>query len=398
MRPVRARMAAGGESTSGWEEFIRLAENNAYAGIGKCGEAEFSSSRDFNSGRWRKHASSTRYGRELVGLFWGTTTRRIFPLLTALSIFASLVEAYSYIAARNSELPEVQLPAAPFELTAPLLGLLLVFRTNSSYERFAAGGRAMQQISGHLQDLIRQLLTWTSDRRPTPVAEVVPICDLVVLYHRWLCTDYLLMGEHTERGARQDLRATLNRRMGRAAAAPLTPGLVQLAISWEINRLPHLDLPQRQGMEATLARLTSELGVCDQLLRTPIPLAYTRSLLRFLWLWLTLLPFSLVRTFTDFGQGTWWEGKPLIIVPLVTCFIGLVFLSLEDIAVQIEEPFIVQRVKLERLSSWFEEDVAAMRDLTRRLQQAAEPYDPADLNVAMLSLRELAPVEGGRHE
>merc|ERR1712113_188726 len=118
---------------------------------------------------------------------------------------------------------------------------------------------------------------------------------------------------------------------------------------------------------------------CDQLLRTPIPLAYTRSLLRFLWLWLTLLPFSLVRTFTDFGKGTWWEGKPLVVVPVVTVFIGLGFLSLEDIAVQIEEPFMVQRLKLQRLSEWFEQDAAEMQALTAQLQ-AVEPYDPVELS------------------
>lgn len=360
-------------------KFIEETDSNSYAGVGR-GEAEFSSSRDFDSARWKKHASLTRYGREVIGLFLGTTTRRILPILVMLGIFATLVEAYSYLSARNSQLPEFNLPAAPFELTAPLLGLLLVFRTNSSYERFAAGSRAVHSISGNLQDLLRQLLTWTSDGRPRATSEVAHICDLVVLYHRWLCTDYLLMGQHPE-GKGKESRASLNRRLGRADAAPLTPALVHLALSWEMNRVPYLELPQRQGLETTLVRVNAELNVCCQLLRTPIPLAYTRSLLRFLNLWLTLLPFSLVRTFTDFNKGTWWENQPLFVVPLTTCFIGLVFLSLEDIAVQIEEPFVVQSDKLERLSSWFQMDADEMRDLTGRLQ-AREHYDPVQLRAA----------------
>jgi len=31
---------------------------------------------------------------------------------------------------------------------------------------------------------------------------------------------------------------------------------------------------------------------------------------RFLWIWITLLPFALSRTFVDFGTGTWWADEP----------------------------------------------------------------------------------------
>ncbi|CAK0843317.1 unnamed protein product [Prorocentrum cordatum] len=174
-------------------------------------------------------------------------------------------------------------------------------------------------------------------------------------------------------------RAALNDRLGRPAGAPLTPAQVQVLLSWEINQLPHLTVFQRKDMDqCLLVAVTRELADCEQLLRSPIPVAYTRSLLRFLWLWLTLLPFALILTFTDFNKETFWEGQPLFIVPITVGFIALVFLSLEDIAVQIEEPFVVNRRQLQRLATWFRQDADGMRDVVRALEAAPASQHSAD--------------------
>jgi len=345
-------------------------DQRAFDGVGR-GEAEFFSPRSPQPDRWRKHASSARYVRDIPGLFFGTTTSRVLPIITLLAVFSSLVELYSYVSARTPELPEVQLPAAPFEFTAPLLGLLLVFRTNSSYLRFAGSGRAIQNITGSLCNFTRQLLTWSDGENPRAAAEVDRIIELVVAYHCWLLNVYLHSQEDYPEGG--EALAKLNTRLGRPADSALTPAQAHVLLAWEAHQLPHLTPFQRKDMDQALVAVTREVASCEQLLRTPIPLAYTRSLLRFLWIWLTLLPFSLVKTFTDFGKGTWWEGQPLYVVPVVTCFIGLLFLSLEDIAVQLEEPFVVQREQLRRLSGWFRQDADEMRDAVRHLEEAAAP-------------------------
>lgn len=67
------------------------------------------------------------------------TSRRISATVLALLIFSAAVDGYAKLAASDPNLPEFVLPLTPFELTAPVLGLLLVFRTNTAYERFNAG-------------------------------------------------------------------------------------------------------------------------------------------------------------------------------------------------------------------------------------------------------------------
>jgi len=407
-----------------WDEFIRefdselerYSELGTYKDLGK-GEAEFCMSRGFDASRWRKHASFGRYGREIVGLFFGITTRRILPVVLSLGIFATLVELYNFVANKYPEFVEIELPVITFEITAPLLGLLLVFRTNSAYQRYAAGGKAMNRISGSLMDLVRILMLWSEDSKPRQRKDVDYIVELIVLYHTWICVGYLQPGRYFVQGkwtsdsaqigqeeeasdseiipidsvmeelgetekqylgkfakkARggEVILAELNKRLGRPPTSQLRPSLVQASISWEINRLPRLGMPQKSTMEMPMSNVSTQLAICENLLRVPIPLAYTRSLLRFLWLWLTLLPFALVKTFNDFNLGTWWEGKPLLVVPVVTCLVGVFFLSIDDIAVQIEEPFTSQRRQLENYADWFALDVAEMRTVVNHLQMTA---------------------------
>jgi predicted membrane chloride channel (bestrophin family) len=110
------------------------------------------------------------------------------------------------------------------------------------------------------------------------------------------------------------------------------------------QRLPSLTDQEKIAIDDGLVGVSNSLAVCDKLLSTPIPLGYTRSTVRFLWLWITLLPFALSRTFSEFSIGTWWERQPVAELPVllfVMLFISFVFLSIEDIAVQIEEPFAI---------------------------------------------------------
>ena len=85
--------------------------------------------------------------------------------------------------------------------------------------------------------------------------------------------------------------------------------------------------------------------------------------MRFLWIWLSLLPSALVRTFEEFGVGTWWADKPQPVLTIAMLFIGFIFLSIEDIAVQIEEPFAI--LPLELHLKWLTYDADKVSALAR---------------------------------
>ena len=140
------------------------------------------------------------------------------------------------------------------------------------------------------------------------------------------------------------------------------------------QRVPSLTDQERIAIDDGLASVSTYLASCEKLISTPIPLGYTRATVRFLWLWITLLPFALSRTFSDFTDGTWWEGQPLAELPVllfVMLFISFIFLTIEDIAVQIEEPFAILPLEVQHkcllldaeqvqtLERWYQEQKSA---------------------------------------
>ena len=145
------------------------------------------------------------------------------------------------------------------------------------------------------------------------------------------------------------------------------------------RRLPSMRKEDRVQFESDLSELTTSLGTCEQLLRTPIPLGYTRYSVRFLWIWLTLLPFSLYRSFEQFGIGTWWEDRPKPVLAFAMLFIGFIFLSIEDIAVQIEEPFAI--LPLKQLQKWLMKDVRQMQAVVKAFAFSGGEGEDQDIQV-----------------
>lgn len=104
---------------------------------------------------------------------------------------------------------------------------------------------------------------------------------------------------------------------------------------------------------------------------------YTRYSVRFVMIWLTLLPFSLVRTFAEFGTDTWWEGRFQPVLVITMAFLSVIFLSIEDISVQIEEPFCI--LPLELHQKWLKRDIVQMKR-TSRLVDALVSHNNSNHN------------------
>ena len=386
------------------------------------------SSDSFDFERWATHRSSSRYGRELLGILFGATTRRVLPTVGLLLIFSCAVEYYNSYAALGDVssvgfglppgaagfLPELQLPIAPFELTSPVLGLLLVFRTDTANDRFNAGTDSAWEVTASMRSFMRRLVAMTStDACAAPERDAAR--DLILaalLLHGEIMGPYLRgrtaavqagMGEQPQgelqskilrlalgvgasgsgaalTGAGAELDAISGAELDAMAAAPpaeVTPSLALTAISIGVSqRLTSLSDQERIALDDQLATVTCALSKCEKILRTPIPLGYTRYSVRFLWIWLTLLPFALVRTFVDFGANTWWADKPQPVLAFAMLFIGFIFLSIEDIAVQIEEPFAI--LPLELHQKYLLRDARSMEklmDWAKRRRAAKTVYE-----------------------
>merc|ERR1711972_325326 len=93
-----------------------------------------------------------------------------------------------------------------------------------------------------------------------------------------------------------------------------------------------LPLEQRILMENNVTRLINDMGACENIFATPIPVGYTKHTNRFLFLWLLFLPFAL-------------EGSLGVGVVFAQQLLSFCLLGIEDIGLQIEQPFDVLPLK-----------------------------------------------------
>jgi predicted membrane chloride channel (bestrophin family) len=103
-------------------------------------------------------------------------------------------------------------------------------------------------------------------------------------------------------------------------------------LSLAIENLPMHYLRKNQ-LHMSLTQFEDNLGSCERLLTSPVPLFYSRHLGRFLSLWLFLLPFGLYSTFVDSYNG-------IGLVPAVGILSVFLF-GIEELSAQMEEPFTI---------------------------------------------------------
>lgn len=349
------------------------------------------SDQTFDIERWNMHRSSSRYIRLLFGVFFSVTTQRILPPVLILVAWSGGVDLYNSVE-HLLNLPEVELPLTPFELTAPILGLLLVFRGDRAFDRFNQGSEFAWEITSQFKTVTRELLAFTAATRfsSDERAAAYDIVEACVQMHGWIMTEHLrgekidtatqatflqlALGVEAETQTQTEKSKFSNNsrdKMRQLMSTPLTPSAGIAAISLGITRrLPSFDFQESTLIESQFGDIVCSVSKCEKMLRTPIPLGYTRYSVRFLWIWLSLLPFALVNKFAEFGVGTWWEDKPQPVLIFAMLFIGFIFFSIEDMSVQIEEPFSI--LPLELHQKWLVQDAKQMEIMNQLSDEMQE--------------------------
>jgi hypothetical protein len=89
----------------------------------------------------------------------------LFPLLsmTGWSLIITCVYRALLHHGKQSLAEKMCIPSGPHSLTVSALGLLLVFRTNSAYQRFSEGRKIWEQILSNSRDLYRLCKLYESD-------------------------------------------------------------------------------------------------------------------------------------------------------------------------------------------------------------------------------------------
>eukprot|EP00977_Amphora_coffeiformis_P016712 scaffold5238_cov177-Amphora_coffeaeformis.AAC.7 len=159
------------------------------------------------------------------------------------------------------------------------------------------------------------------------------VADAVWLFPRSLQRQLLQPAEDEEAYRKDIMDKVRDPRLAQELTiARHKPSLALYEMSRAVNAIP-LDTVQRTTLDKAVSRLCNAMGSCDRIFASPVPVMYTRFASRFVEIWMLSLPLALYKPF----EGT-WNHWPLIPVSIV---LGFFFLGIEELAIQLEEPFSV---------------------------------------------------------
>lgn len=242
------------------------------------------------------------------------TFRRVFPGIIGVAIYTGLV---NYL---EKEILHVEFTNTlnVHSLVGFVLSLLLVFRTNSAYERWWEGRKIWGSFVNNSRNLALKIDSLFNDQEVKTTFSV-------------LISNYIL----TAKDHLQDnidfnkLRTTVKYPLEYYTKSEHVPNRVSKAIYHEIEELRSKGLLTHELMlylNLELKSFTDNIGACERIKKTPIPYSYNIFIKKVIFLYVFTMPIGFVQTF-----GYW--AMPIVAI------VFYIFSSIELIAEEIEDPF-----------------------------------------------------------
>ena len=244
----------------------------------------------------------------------GSLVREIFVRVALCVAWSAGVVAF------HKHVHDVAMPSLLHTLMGVAMGMLLVFRTSSSYDRFWEGRKLWGGIVNETRNLIRSASVHLRDDP-----------ELLARLTRWTAA-FPWAAMHSLRGTdglgpqADELPAA---KVKEAMDAQSTVLAVSVNITYCLREARDRGLITDfilASLEQNVQQLVDYIGGCERIRKTPMPFAYAVHLRRALVLYCFTLPFAMVETF----------GWTTVVDVLVLAY---TFFGIEEIGVEIEGPF-----------------------------------------------------------
>lgn len=248
------------------------------------------------------------------------TLRKLFPLILIISVYSAIVAYfelnYLYLGERGYLKNIYQMHG----LLGFALSLLLVFRTNTAYDRWWEGRKLWGALVNNSRNLAIKLHTLLPKEDVATRAffrKTIPLYATVLKDHlQSESTRYALDDiDHPELNSLEDGTHTPNR-----------VARVMLDRVMQLHKEGVLTGEQLLYLNDEVRSFTDICGACERIKNTPIPYSYSAFIKKFIFIYIMTLPLGYV------------FQLEYIIVPVVA-IVFYVLASLELIAEEIEDPF-----------------------------------------------------------
>jgi ion channel-forming bestrophin family protein len=238
---------------------------------------------------WTRHRSRRRYARHWLGFPMSKLGRRLAPL-PAVTLLESLgLYCYEHV---TGAVP--QFSGAPIAYMSGVVGLLLAFRTNASLARYYEARGSWAAVMARSCDISRIGLEYI-DSRTTASPLAGPSHSKEARAHqlvRYVATYCHVLRSHLEGAEVGTVRERVEHlvageELSLVLDALNRPNTVLQLISHATGASldDSMDHHMRYKLDAGLTGLGDAANTLEKLLRTPIPLSYTRHTSRACLLW-----------------------------------------------------------------------------------------------------------------
>jgi len=260
----------------------------------------------YNPKIWFKHIISFNHS---------DTINKLWKELIALGIF-TLGIAYieiKYIGntEKLSELMQV------YSLIGFVLSLLLVFRTNTAYDRWWEGRKKWGELVNNSRNLAIKISALTDDP------------EIRAYFKRMISNYVFAMKEHLREGVKLeelDLTEEEKKELSQFEHIPNYIAQKMYAKLHAMKQSGKLTEENYIVIDVNLKTFSDIIGACERIKNTPIPYSYSMFLKKFIFIYVTTLPLAFVNTFGYYSS-------------LVSIFVFYVLVSMEILAEEIEDPF-----------------------------------------------------------
>ena len=205
-----------------------------------------------------------------------------------------------------------------------VLGLLLVFRTNTAYERYWEGRKCWGSLINNVRNLARQI--WINIEESVIEDRQKKVLNMRLLVAFAVATKLHLRGEVINIELEELMTISKYFKLKEMNNPPLEVAFWIGDYLQQQHKNGLLNVHSLVAMQDLLNKMVNDLGGCERILKTPIPLAYAIHLKQLLLIYCLLLPFQLVSTLG------WWTGA-------IVSLISFTLLGIEEIGIEIENPF-----------------------------------------------------------
>ncbi len=247
------------------------------------------------------------------------TVRKLSPIMLTLGILTAAIvisDIYVFQVDSSSQVAKV---SVMYSLLGFVISLLLVFRTNTAYERWWEG----RKLWGGLVNCSRNFVVKTESFLADHQTDKAYLRSLIIHF------PYALKNHLRNVSSMNESELTELFSITELKNRKHLPLHISTLIYHKLARLERLKIltgEQIIVINNEAQQLMEICGACERIKNTPIPFSYSAFLKKFIFIYVITLPFT-------YAPVLGWYSIPIVM------FIFYVLASLEIIAEEIENPF-----------------------------------------------------------